>query len=317
MKAFVISVEGKKLHEISLPKAFESDVDSGLIKRAVLSIQSTGKQPKGAKKRAGRENTAKYRGRRSLPADERGINVGRARLPRLRNRRGRLQGRVASVPRAVGGPRAHPPKAEAKRKERINKKERQAALASAIAASVRRDLVSARHVLGKGVALPLVAEDRFEQVSRTKQLKQVLEALRVSPDLKNAKEKARRRAGKGKMRGRKKKQKKSILIVTGKNALVFRAARNLPGVDVCVARNLNVELLAPGCLPGRFTVWSESEIKALHEKEKEKEAKGKKEKKKERETAAKKEKKKEAGKKEKGTTARKEKKGTGKGGSRK
>ncbi len=315
MKAFVISVEGKKLHEISLPKAFESGVDSGLIKRAVLSIQSAGKQPKGAKKRAGRENTAKYRGRRSLPADERGINVGRARLPRLRNRRGRLQGRVASVPRAVGGPRAHPPKAEAKRKERINKKERRAALASAIAASVRRDLVSARHVLGKGVALPLVAEDRFEQVSRTKQLKQVLEALRVSPDLKNAKEKARRRAGKGKMRGRKKKQKKSILIVTGKNAIVFRAARNLPGVDVCVARSLNVELLAPGCLPGRFTVWSESAIKALHEKEKEKETKE--EKKKERETAAEKEKKQEAGKKEKGTTARKEKKGTGKGRSRK
>ena len=66
--------------------------------------------------------------------------------------------------------------------------------------------------------------------------------------------------------GWKKKVKKSILIVTGKKANVFKAARNLPGVDVCVAQNLNAELLAPGCVPGRLVLWSESAIKALDEK---------------------------------------------------
>jgi len=139
-------------------------------------------------------------------------------------------------------------------------------LNSAIAASIRIDLVGARHVVAKEIVLPIIVEDKFEETEKTKELKVVLKALNVLADVENAKEKVRRRAGKGKMRGRKKKVKKSILIVTGKNANVFKAARNLPGVDVCVARNINAELLAPGCLPGRLVLWSESAINALDEK---------------------------------------------------
>lgn len=266
MKASVFSLDGRKSGEIELARAFGSSVDAGLIKRAVLSIRSMAIQPKGTCLLAGRDNTARYRGRRSLPASDRGINVEHARLPRLNNRRGRLYGRVAGVPRAVGGPKAHPPKAEKIAGERINKKEKRAALNSAIAASAKRNLVAARHVVADGIELPIVVEDKLELVAGTKELKAVLAALKVLPDVEDAKKKARRRAGKGKMRGRKKKQKKSILIVTGKNAAVFRAARNLPGVEICVARNLNAELLAPGCVPGRLVVWSESAMKALDEK---------------------------------------------------
>jgi len=266
MKASVLSLDGVKVREIELSKAFGSSVDAELIKRAVLSIRSMAVQPKGTYWLAGRDNTAMYRGRRSLPAGDRGINVEHARLPRLHNRGGRLSGRVAGVPRAVGGPKAHPPKAEKNTGERINKKEKRAALDSAIAASAKRSLVEARHVVAKEIELPIVVEDKFELVGKTKELKGILGALRVLADVENAKEKVRRRAGKGKMRGRKKKQKKSVLIVTGKNAAVFKAARNLPGVDVCVARNLNAELLAPGCLPGRLVIWSESAIKALDSK---------------------------------------------------
>jgi len=263
MRASVVSVEGKKLREISLPASFEAEVDSGLIRRAVLSMRSMAVQPKGIYPLAGRENTARYIGRRSLPASERGINVGRARLPRLNNRRGRISGRVASVPRAVGGPVAHPPKVEAKRFERINRKERKAALDSAVAATAKSGLVGARHVLPKEVSLPVVVEDSFEGIKKTKGLKLALKAMGLLDDVENAKAKARRRAGRGKMRGRKKRQKKSILIVTGKSADVFKAARNLPGVDVCAARNLNAELLAPGCVPGRLVLWSEAAIAEL------------------------------------------------------
>ncbi len=187
-------------------------------------------------------------------------------MPRLNNRRGRLYGRVAGIPRAVGGPRAHPPKAEANRKERINKKEKKAALNSAIASSIRFDLVSARHIIEKDISLPIIIEDKFEEIAKTQDLNKVLENLKIKADLDNAKDKVRRRAGKGKMRGRLKKQKKSILIVTAKNAEVFKAARNLPGVEICVARNLNTELFAPGAVPGRLTLWSESALKAFEEK---------------------------------------------------
>jgi large subunit ribosomal protein L4e len=41
------------------------------------------------------------------------------------------------------------------------------------------------------------------------------------------------------------------------------AARNLPGVDVVLVKDLNVELLAPGAKPGRLTVFTKSAIEYL------------------------------------------------------
>ena len=64
MKASVLSLDGVKVGEIELSKAFGSAVDAGLIKRAVLSIRSMAVQPKGTFPLAGRANTAMYRGRR-------------------------------------------------------------------------------------------------------------------------------------------------------------------------------------------------------------------------------------------------------------
>ncbi len=63
------------------------------------------------------------------------------------------------------------------------------------------------------------------------------------------------------MRGRRYKQRKSILIVTGSEPL--RAARNLAGVDAVTVDQLNTELLAPGTHAGRLTIWTESAIKRL------------------------------------------------------
>ena len=39
-----------------------------------------------------------------------------------------------------------------------------------------------------------------------------------------------------------------------------RAARNLAGVDVTTAGELDAEALAPGTDPGRLTLWTESAI---------------------------------------------------------
>ena len=55
------------------------------------------------------------------------------------------------------------------------------------------------------------------------------------------------RPGRGKMRGRRYKQRKSLLIVTADQPL--RAAKNLAGVDVVTVDQLNTELLAPGHMP--------------------------------------------------------------------
>ena len=66
------------------------------------------------------------------------------------------------------------------------------------------------------------------------------------------------RAGRGKMRGRRYKQRKSLLIVTANQPL--RAAKNLAGVDVVTVEQLNTELLAPGAQAGRLTVWTEGAL---------------------------------------------------------
>ena len=69
------------------------------------------------------------------------------------------------------------------------------------------------------------------------------------------------------MRGRKYKNRKSLLVVTGPNAAVSKAARNLSGVDIATVAELNAELLAPGTHAGRLTVWTKAAIDQLSEKE--------------------------------------------------
>jgi len=261
----VFSIDGKKVREITLPKVFSLEVEPELIMRAVLSIQSAKKQPQGVKPFAGRGGSAEYRGTRDLPSMERGINVGRARLPRKKNERGLLAGDVAKVPQAVGGPKAHPPKVEAVRKEKINKKEKRKALQSAIASCALKELVEKRHKFD-ATELPIVVEDKFEEISKTKDVISAMKAIGVYSDVEYAKSKRKRRSGKGKKRGRKFKKKKSILIVTSKKAPVFKAARNLEGVEIVPVNELNAELLAPGGMPGRLTVWSESAVKGVEGK---------------------------------------------------
>lgn len=69
------------------------------------------------------------------------------------------------------------------------------------------------------------------------------------------------RAGKGKMRGRRYVEPKSILfIVSSSKAPIVRALRNLPGSDYVTPTTLNILKLAPGGLPGRLSIIT---VKAL------------------------------------------------------
>ncbi|MEM0359787.1 MAG: 50S ribosomal protein L4 [Candidatus Diapherotrites archaeon] len=256
----VFSLDGKKIKEEILPEVFSEAIEPELIERAVLSINSARKQPQGVMPHAGMNTTAEYRGSRKLPADVRGINIERSRLPRTKNRRAKNAGRVAGVPRAVGGPKAHPPKVEKKILEKINKKEKRKALKSAVAAAKEFSLVSKRHSLEKEIPLPIVIEDKFEELKKTKDVIKALSAIGLSRDLENAKKKTVMRSGKARRRGRTKKEKKSVLIVTGKDAPVYRAARNIEGVDISPVNRLNAALLAPGGMPGRLAVFTESAL---------------------------------------------------------
>ena len=247
MKAQVRTLTGEIAHEIDLPEIFNEEYRPDLIKRAVLALQSTRFQPHG---------TNPYAGLRTSAASW-GSGRGVAQVPRLKN-----GSKVARVPQATGGRAAHPPKVAKILVKEINRKEKRKAFRSAVAASTYQDLARGRGHLFEG-DLPLVFEDRFEEITRTGEIIAALSALGVYADVERAKGSRKVRAGRGTMRGRRYKQRKSVLIVTGNEPL--RAARNLAGVDAVTVNQLNTELLAPGTQAGRLTVWTESAIRRLEE----------------------------------------------------
>jgi len=270
MKSTVFSIDGTALRQAELPAAFNEEVDFGLIKRAVLAIRSARRRSYGPDPRAGRNNTAEYIGARHYPTPMRSINTGRARKPRLRNRRFLLYGRVAGIPATVGGPKAHPPKVEANLREMINKKEKQKATRSALAATAVKEMVRERgHVFdeSKIKSTPVIIEEKFESIQKSKEVAEILEKLGLMMDIERAKSKRQKRAGKGKKRGRKYKKRKSILIIVSKPKLpLTSAARNFEGVDIVTAGLVNAEQLAPGARAGRLTIITENALKMLEEK---------------------------------------------------
>ncbi len=249
MKAKVLDLTGIVKGEIELPGIFEEQYRPDLIKKAVLSAQSNRYQPKGVRPYAGMNTSA----------EGWGVGFGVSRVPRIKT-----GNRAAVVPQAVGGREAHPPKVEKVLEEKINRKEKKTAIRSAIAATINKEIVSVRGHVFEG-DLPLIVEDKFEELKKTKEVRDVLDKLKLLGDITRVKNAKNVKAGKGKMRGRRYRHGKSLLIVASKENGIFKAARNLPGVDIATPKTLNVELLAPGTHAGRLTLWTESAIKALEE----------------------------------------------------
>lgn len=245
----VYSLDGEIIEKIKVPRVFNTEKREDLIKRAVLASITHRIQPYGTYAEAGKRTSAESPGK----------NRGISRVPRMKSG----PRRAAFVTSAVGGRKAFPPKVEKKYKEKINKKERRFAIASAIAFTSDRDVVLARgHKIDNVKELPLVVEDEFEKVKKTSDTREIFKTLGIWDDILRAKKK-KIRAGKGKMRGRKYKRKKGPLIVVSKNLGIFYGARNHPGVDVVQVRNLGAEYLAPGTEPGRLVIWTKSAFKEL------------------------------------------------------
>lgn len=247
MIAKVLDLKGEVVEEIELPEVFETEYRPDVIKRAVLAIQSHRRQPYGTNPLAGVD----------YAWENWGPGYGYARVPRLKH-----GSRALVVPQAVGGRKAHPPKVQKKWAEKINKKEKRLALKSAIASTANPELVKARNHIFEG-ELPKIVVNDIESIKKTKEVIEVFKAIGVYADVERAKETKRVRAGKGKMRGRRYVMKKSVLLVVGSDGGIIKAAKNLPGVDAVLVKDLNVELLAPGCKAGRLTVWSKSAIDYL------------------------------------------------------
>lgn len=94
----------------------------------------------------------------------------------------------------------------------------------------------------------------------------LLKAVGAGPDLEKVKGSKKLRAGKGKLRGRRHRQRRGPLViydpeVDGKE--LVKGFRNLAGVETSSVYSLNLLQLAPGGHLGRFVIWTSAAFKAL------------------------------------------------------
>lgn len=126
-------------------------------------------------------------------------------------------------------------------------------MASALAASSVPSLLLARgHRISSVPEVPLVVSSKaFEgaAIAKTSAAIGLLSAVGAGPDLAKVKASRKTRAGKGKMRGRRYRQRRGPLVVydpeTDGKELV-RAFRNVSGVETSSVYALNLLSLAPG-----------------------------------------------------------------------
>jgi large subunit ribosomal protein L4e len=255
----VYDVNGISKETIELPKVFKEQVREDLIRRAVLAEETLKLQPQGHYLLAGMNTTARYYG--AMNEYRSGRHMGMAIRPRQKLGGGR-QGAVRRIPSAIKGKRAHPHKIEKNIVEYINTKEYQKAIKSAIAATIDSKYLKGKNI--DGVKIPIIVSDDIQSFKKTKQVLQLLEKLKLIRDLEKSK-KPQLRKGLRRLSNRRHFRKSALIIVNDDKGII-KAARNIPGVDVCTLDSLKAKLLAPGGMPGRITIWSKSAINNVEQK---------------------------------------------------
>lgn len=256
-----MGLKGKPAGEVEIPDVFATQLRPDLVKRMFWLVGSHGLQPKGRDPMAGERTTAETH---SPPT-----GTGQSRIPRVKGERyprGGLAGGVASV---VKGRLPHPPRSEKVIHLGVNKKENRLATDSAIAYTANLDAVKARGHRIEKLSLPLVVADDLETIEKTGELVSFLEKVDLKAELERVDEHIRRNTGKRRLRGRVYRTGVGPLIVVTNDRGVGKAAGGIPGVGVTRVESLSVLELAPGGVPGRLTLWTESALSALASRTKE------------------------------------------------
>lgn len=109
----------------------------------------------------------------------------------------------------------------------------------------------------------MVVSDKIQGYNKTKEAVIFLHRIKAWADINKVYKSKRMRAGKGKMRNRRRIQKLGPLVVYDQDQGLTHAFRNIPGVDTINVERLNLLKLAPGGHVGRFCIWTESAFKKL------------------------------------------------------
>jgi large subunit ribosomal protein L4e len=149
---------------------------------------------------------------------------------------------------------------------KVNQNQRRFAVVSALAASALPSLVLARgHRIEQIEEVPLVVASATESFKKTKEAVALLKSLHAYGDVIKVSNSRKLRAGKGKLRNRRHRQRRGPLVVYNEDHGIVKAFRNLPGVELVNVRRLNLLQLAPGGHLGRFVIWTEGAFSLLDE----------------------------------------------------
>src|SRR5918992_1008387 len=153
MKATLIGLDGKESGEIELPAVFDTPYRPEVIHKVYVNVLSHSYQRQGRYPAAGE----------MVSAESRNTGLGIARLARARGEGFPRAGQAAGVAGVSHGRVAHPPESWKIIYKKINHKEKQLGLCSAIAATAKKELVLHRgHNIGNEISLPLVVSNEIE-----------------------------------------------------------------------------------------------------------------------------------------------------------
>ncbi|EMC93844.1 hypothetical protein BAUCODRAFT_567424 [Baudoinia panamericana UAMH 10762] len=243
-----------------LPNVFKAPIRPDIVQSVHTGMAKNRRQPYAVSEKAGHQTSAESWG------------TGRAvaRIPRVSGGGTHRAGQAAFGNQCRSGRMFAPTKVWRKWHQKVNLGQKRFATASAIAASSSAALLLARgHHIMTVPEVPLVVSSTVfadGAVKKTSQAVKILESVGAGPELEKVKNSRKLRAGKGKLRGRRHKQRRGPLIVydpekDGKDLVL--AFRNIPGVETCTVYALNLLQLAPGGHLGRFVVWTSSAFAAL------------------------------------------------------
>lgn len=239
---------------VSLPAVFKAAIRPDIVNSVHFDMLKNTRQAYSVSPKAGHQTSAESWG------------TGRAvaRIPRVRGGGTHRSGQGAYGNMCRSGRMFAPTVSYRRWHRRINIKKRRYAMCSAIAASGIPALVMARgHAIDQIPECPLVVTDKVQDFKKTKEAVALLKKLKAWQDVLKVYNSRRLRAGKGKMRNRRKVMKRGPCIIYGKDNGLTKAFRNIPGVTLMSVNKLNLLRLAPGGHLGRFCIWTESAISKL------------------------------------------------------
>lgn len=244
----------KTTANITLPAVFKAQIRPDIVGFVHFEMKKNGRQPYAVSEKAGHQTSAESWG------------TGRAvaRIPRVRGGGTHRSGQGAFGNMCRGGRMFAPTKTWRRWHRRININQRRYAMCSAIAATGIPALVMSKgHQINEIAEVPLVVDDKIEECKKAKEAVLCLRKLKAYADVEKVKDSRRFRAGRGKMRGRRRVQKRGPLVIYNQDNGLVKAFRNIPGITTLPVDKLNLLKIAPGGHVGRFCIWTESAFKKL------------------------------------------------------